>query len=105
AVLNATAKFEWSTYNARSADVRAAKASILSKLSRGDSLGIAANVSGMAKHDAEEIIATVTNGRGHKVRLQKRRGAWDVLYNSAGISWTYKKKGVSEQEARAEFDL
>lgn len=51
-----------------------------------------------------EVVETKTNSRGHKVRLQKRAGKWDVIYNDTGLSWRYKKKGVSEQEARAEFD-
>lgn len=52
-----------------------------------------------------KIIETATNSRGHKVRIQARAGKFDVIYNSAGISWRYIKKGVSEQEARNEFYL
>jgi hypothetical protein len=52
-----------------------------------------------------KTIETRTNSRGHKVRIQLRRGKFDVLYNSNGYAWTYKAKSVDEQTARFTFDL
>jgi hypothetical protein len=52
-----------------------------------------------------KIIETKTNSYGHKVRIQLRRGRFDVIYNSTGFAWTYKLKAGTEAEARAEFFL
>lgn len=52
-----------------------------------------------------KIIDTKTNAAGHKVRLQQRRGAWDVIINSTGYAWRYLEKSVSEDRARNTFFL
>jgi hypothetical protein len=49
------------------------------------------------------IVQTATNDYGHTIRVQKRRGKFDVIINITGYSWRYLKKGVSEQEAHAYF--
>lgn len=62
-------------------------------------------VSSERETDMTKIIETKTNSRGHKVRIQQRRGKFDVIYTSTGFAWTYKAKAVSEQQARFVFDL
>jgi hypothetical protein len=52
-----------------------------------------------------KAIETKRNSYGHAVRLVKRGAAFDVIYNSNGITWTYKAKQVSEQTARNTFAL
>jgi hypothetical protein len=50
-------------------------------------------------------IETKRNSYGHAVRIQKRGNSFDVIYNSNGITWTYKAKQVSEESARNSFAL
>lgn len=54
-----------------------------------------------------QVVERGTNQHGHLIRLQKRRGAFDVIYNSTGIAsgWRYRIKGVSEESARNQFAL
>ena len=52
-----------------------------------------------------EILDRAKLPNGTMVRLQKRGKAFDVIYNSTGITWWYLEKAVSEERARNAFDL
>lgn len=54
------------------------------------------------------MTKTIETGKisrnGYTIRIQKRRGKFDVIY-CTGFCWKYIVKAVSEQEARNEFFL
>lgn len=52
-----------------------------------------------------ETIQTGKTSTGQLVRIQKRRGKFDVILNSTGYAWRYVLRSVPEQEARSEFFL
>jgi hypothetical protein len=52
-----------------------------------------------------KTLETKRNSYGHAVRLLKRGNAFDVIYNSNGITWVYKAKQVTEDAARNTFAL
>lgn len=49
-------------------------------------------------------INSGVNKNGYAVRMQKRRGKFDVIY-CTGFCWKYIAKGVSEQTAANVFYL
>ena len=55
--------------------------------------------------NAATTIQTKRNSYGHVVRIQKRGKAFDVIYNSNGMAWTFKAKQVSEESATNTFAL
>ena len=55
------------------------------------------------------MTTVIENGRlpnGGLIRLQRRRGAYDVIRNDVGLAttWHYVIKGVSADTARMTFD-
>jgi hypothetical protein len=51
------------------------------------------------------ILATQKTAAGHVIRIQKRRGKFDVIRNSNGYAFYYVEKAVSEERARNTFYL
>jgi hypothetical protein len=54
---------------------------------------------------ADRITKRLSNG--HVIRMEKRRGKYDVIRNTVGIAsaWHYIEKGVTADRARNTFDL